>query len=206
VVSGTGLGNFIITPVSGSYAITEKKYYTWQLQTKVATVGGSLAVDGVAQTSVSGTKYFSYPTTAGDTHTIAVTPDIGYIVDKVLYEGSLTSAPYPNVTYDPADAVKTVLVYFKKQTFNLTTSAGNGGSVSPVGTTLTQVGTAKVVTFLPNTGKRVQSVTVAGVTPTYWTDATGGTTVTLPGALNQKVYARFNMPANVVTLTGVYGP
>ncbi len=183
--------------------------YAWQLQTRVATVGGQLAVDGgTAQTSINGTVYKTYVDDVQPA--VIITAASGYKISSVSVNGVVQS-PLPvspaNFTMGlvvyPTKAAQSVLAYFAKETYALTTAAGTGGSVSPVGISQVQVGISKTVIFSPLTGKNVVAINgqpAATVLKTY----PGGTVVTLPAPVNVKVSATFSMPASTVTLSGVF--
>lgn len=176
--------------------------YAWQLQTRVATVGGQLAVDGgTAQTSVNGTVYKNYTDTVQPA--VVITAASGYKITNVYVNGAIvTPIPVSPANYTmgvvvyPTKTTQSILAYFAKETYAMTTAAGVGGSVSPVGTSSVQFGLAKIVSFLPQTGKNVVAIdglpTGAIVTPA------------VPAAVNTKVTVTFNMPAEPVNMTGKF--
>ncbi len=182
--------------------------YAWQLQTRVATVGGNMTVNDAAQTSANGTMY---KTLANEVEPeVIITAASGYKISSISINGQIQS-PLPVSPADftmglvvyPTMTTQSVLAYFAKETYALTTVAGTGGTVNPVGTSNVQFGTNKIVIFSPLTGKNVVAIDgyPAG---TVFKNYETGTVVTLPAPLNVKVSATFGMPAEPVTLTGFF--
>lgn len=182
--------------------------YAWQLQTRVATVGGNMTGNGVTQTSANGTVYKSYTNDAQPV--VVITADTGYKISSVSVNGAAQSpVPVSPASYTmgmvvyPTKTTQSVVAYFTKETYTLTTSAGTGGSVSPGGTSQVQFGTAKTVVFSPLAGKNVVDISGQPAGTVLKNYATGAA-VTLPAPVDVKVSATFTMPAAPVTLTGVF--
>ena len=73
-------------------------------------------------------------------------------------KGKITS-----YTFNDVKGEHTISASFVKKTFNITVSAGAGGSVSPNGTSTVSYGDNKTFSFTPNQGYKVKSVVVDGV-------------------------------------------
>ncbi|MDD4509388.1 MAG: hypothetical protein PHY23_00485 [Oscillospiraceae bacterium] len=113
----------------------------------------------------------------GQSLTIYFYPDTGYELDKVLMNGTEVSAGSNSYTFTVTGSA-TVKVTFKLKTVTppvvtrtVTATAGNGGKISPAGTTTVKDGGDLYVYFIPSDGYIVNTVTVDGVrvdAQTFW--------------------------------------
>ena len=78
------------------------------------------------------------------------------IVDGVS-KGTITTYTFSNVT-----ATHTIAASFSINTYNITATAGNGGSISPTGTLPVNYGANQTFTIMPNDHCYTTSVTVNG--------------------------------------------
>lgn len=106
---------------------------------------------------------------AGQSKTFYFYPDEGYEVDRVLVGGAEVMILGNSYTFTSVAEDSTVFVSFKKRLVdppiilkNVVTTAGAGGSISPLGTTAVAYGGDLYVYFIPDLGYRVASVTVDG--------------------------------------------
>lgn len=96
----------------------------------------------------------------GDSKTFTITPNAGYRVSGMLVDGAPVE-PVPTYTFSNVALSHTISVKFVA-IFNITASAGTGGSISPSGTTALVAGSSQTYTITPNTGYKISSVTVDG--------------------------------------------
>lgn len=91
-----------------------------------------------------------------------ITPELGYRIDDVLVDGSSVGAvdsyTFSNVTDNHTISV----VFVAVPIYTLTSSAGNNGTISPLGTVLVSEGASQTFTITPSSGYVINSVTVDG--------------------------------------------
>jgi sialate O-acetylesterase len=93
----------------------------------------------------------------------AITPDKGYFIQDVTVDGvSVGSVNY--YTFDPLYANHTMAATFASTapTFNVTSSSGPGGSISPSGVQTVAQGGSQTFSITPNSGVEVTGLTVDG--------------------------------------------
>jgi hypothetical protein len=127
----------------------------WSLTTTAKSAGGTIQVGGgTPQTSAQGAVTTYY--TATNPVTVTVTPNAGYVIAQVNYNGVVTYSPTQTSYIVNGPLSQNVFAWFGLQTFNINASvSGNiGGTVStPAGVTGLSYGTVftapKVFTFYP---------------------------------------------------------
>jgi hypothetical protein len=101
--------------------------------------------------------------TSNTNQTYTITPNTGFMVAALSVDGTVlpgaTSYTFSNVTADHY-----INAYFTEQTFTITASAGANGTVTPVGASTVLYGTSSTYNITPNSGFRVASLLVDGVT------------------------------------------
>lgn len=115
-----------------------------------AGTGGSISPNGTTKV-----KY-------GEDKTFTITPNEGYEIKSVIVDGQ-DMGKITSYTFNDVKGEHTISASFVKKTFNITASAGAGGSVSPNGTSTVSYGDNKTFSFTPNQGYKVKSVVVDGV-------------------------------------------
>lgn len=106
------------------------------------------------------------PTSAQVTHgssiSLQITPDACYEIAEVMVNGTLVAISNPveltNVTAD-----QSVNVTFNQLSYNIVATAGEGGTVTPSGTTNVLCGGSQSVTIRPDEGYGIASIVVDGV-------------------------------------------
>jgi hypothetical protein len=97
----------------------------------------------------------------GSSQSFTMTPSSGYqIADVVADNVSLGAISY--YTFTDVQAAHTITVNFTIDTFNITTSAGGGGSISPNGSVSVNYGDDQTFTIIPNAGYYIVDVLVNG--------------------------------------------
>ncbi|MFZ4858573.1 MAG: PKD domain-containing protein [Desulfuromonadaceae bacterium] len=127
---------------------------TWTLYTAAKTAGGALQVNGnTPQNSSNGIKVTYFQT--GVPATVTVTPNAGYAITQVDYNGVITANPTETTYTVSGPNVQNVFAWFAVKRFSITSSVagGVGGTVSPAsftnlvpGSTFTS---ARTVIFTP---------------------------------------------------------
>jgi len=110
---------------------------------------------------------------AGSTPTFTFTPNDGYVVDKVTVDGSKVTITDNTYTFAALTKDHTINVTFKQKsatTYTITASAGDDGSIDPVGDTTYEAGATPTYTFLPGMGAVVDKVFVDDVEVTFAND------------------------------------
>ncbi|BBO78132.1 hypothetical protein DSCW_55490 [Desulfosarcina widdelii] len=94
--------------------------------------------------------------------TFTITPDDGYSVASVVVDG-VDQGLLTSYTFDSIDADHTITANFSANTYAITASAGENGSVSPAGTTSVEHGGSTTVTITPDSGYAIADVLVDSV-------------------------------------------
>ena len=118
--------------------------------TASAGAGGSI--------SPSGKQTVEY----GSSKTFTITPNTGYEITAVYVDG-VNQGRIGSYTFSSVTAAHSITAEFGKQKFEITASAGAGGSISPGGKQTVEYGSSKTFTITPNTGYEVTAVYVDGV-------------------------------------------
>src|SRR6266581_4163245 len=196
---------FVMTMLSTALPMAAGATTAWQLTARVNNAGGSLTVRGGAPTS--GTFFKIY--TTSQNVPVVITASSGYNISSIAVNGVATSVPGSPATYQmgltpyPGKTSQAVSVYFAKQLYAVTATAGVGGVVSPTGTVNLGSGSAASYTFTPNTGNQVVAINGAPAGATY-TDTTTSAPATFPAPVNHAVRVAFSVPAASVKLSGVF--
>jgi len=130
------------------------------------------------------------PVSSGADKTFTITPDTGYEIADVLVD-SISVGAVTSYTFESVAADATIGATFTLQTFTITATAGDNGSIEPSGAVVVDYGTDKTFAITPAAGYEVADVLVDGVSVgkvTSYTfvgvaaDATISATFALPGA------------------------
>jgi len=130
------------------------------------------------------------PVSSGADKTFTIIPDTGYEVADVLVD-SVSVGAVTSYTFESVAADATISATFALQTFTITATAGDNGSIEPSGEVVVDYGTDKTFTITADTGYEVADVLVNGTSAgkvTSYTfesvaaDATISATFALPGA------------------------
>ena len=97
----------------------------------------------------------------GDNWNCTITPDEGYYIDYLTVDGEQQAAQ-SSWTFSDVRGDHTIAVTFGHYSYTVTTTAGEGGSVTPVGTTNVEYGESLTVTIVPNDCYHIDSVFVDG--------------------------------------------
>jgi hypothetical protein len=186
---------YVITPNAG-YRIAEvlvdgasvgapTSYTFYNVQTPHA-ISAAFTLDVYTVTAaadVNGSITPSGTTTVnkGANQTYTITPSQGYQVLNVIVDGvsmgAITSYTFSNITSNHS-----INTYFKVITYTITASVGTGGSISPSGTAILNIGATQIYTITPAAGYGIMDVLVdgssVGAVATYaFTNVTGNHTI-----------------------------
>ena len=114
-----------------------------------AGAGGSISPNGTVKV-----KY-------GEDKTFTITPNEGYEIQSVTVDGQ-NKGKITSYTFEDVKEAHSISASFVKKQFNITASAGAGGSISPNGTSTVSYGDSKTFTITPTQGYKVKSVVVDG--------------------------------------------
>ena len=146
----TNVNNYIFDSVKSNQTIL----VTFKLQTYTITAiagnGGTISPQGVGNANY------------GTTPTYTITPNTGYIVDSIFVNNTQVNINNNNYTFDTIKSNQTIRVVFKLQTFIVTSSAGNGGSINFAGDSVVNYGSNIVYSITPNTGYTMDSLIIDG--------------------------------------------
>ena len=98
----------------------------------------------------------------GEDQRFTITPNAGYVIDKVLVDG-VDQGPVGSYTFQDVTEKHTISATFKEKTYDIVASAGTGGSISPAGTIQVTHGSSKTFTITPNSGFLVDDLLVDGI-------------------------------------------
>jgi len=122
-----------------------------QIYTIEATAGDHGSIDPAGDIEV----------THGNNMLFTITPDAGYHIEDVYVDGISIGAPdsylFVNVTSN-----HTIHVTFAINTYEITATAGENGSISPEGVTQVEFGEALLFTITPDDGYHIDDVVVDG--------------------------------------------
>lgn len=123
---------------------------------KPLTISASAAPGG--RISPSGSVNVPYGTNAAFTFT----PDAGYKVSRAIVDGKVVSG-VSHYTFSNVKTDHTIRVYFEKQTYTITATAGTGGQITPAGSNTVTHGASQSFTITPDHGYQIADVNVDGV-------------------------------------------
>ncbi|NDB07232.1 MAG: hypothetical protein EBX97_00805, partial [Actinobacteria bacterium] len=104
---------------------------------------------------------------SGSNQRFTITTNPGYTFFKIevdeFEEPTTLRNGLPTFTFENVQLNHTIRAFFNINSYNVTTSAGANGSISPLGTRSLEYGTRDTITITPNVGYKVANVTVNGV-------------------------------------------
>lgn len=144
------VATYSFTGVNADHTIAASFVTNTHTITAAAGTGGSISPSGAV----------SVPEGAGQSFAIA--PSAGYHMVDVLVDGvsngTVTSYTFTNVLTD-----HTISASFAINTFNITSSATPGGTISPDGVTVVDYGGSQTYAITPDPGRQLNDVLVDGV-------------------------------------------
>jgi hypothetical protein len=201
-VSEGGGSTFTITPNTGyvisnvlvdNVSVGAVPSYSFTNVTSAHTISATFSVITFTITATYGSGGTISPNGAvsvnyGSNRSFTITPNSGYSVSAVTVDGSsagaVTSYTFTNVT-----ANHTINVTFSTQSYNITASAGAGGSISPSGAVAVNYGSNQSFTVTPSTGYHISdvkadNVSVGAVSAYTFSNVTAAHTIAATFAIN----------------------
>ncbi len=143
-------GTYDILDIQANHTLVAA--FTLDTYSITATAGANGAI------SPSGAQTVSY----GGSQAFTITPAAGYHVSDVEVDGASVGA-VTSYTFSNVAAAHTINANFAINTYTLTPSAGNNGSISPAVAQTVNYGGSQTFSMLPATGYQVAGVLVDGV-------------------------------------------
>lgn len=149
-VSAGAVSTYTFSNISSGHTISATFTTATYSITASAGSGGSINPSGASTV------------THGTSHTYIITPATGYKISDVKVDnvsvGDASSYTFNNVTSNHS-----ISATFSLLTFNLTSQAGSGGSISLTGNITVDYGSSRTFNITPNTGEMVSDVVVDNV-------------------------------------------
>ena len=128
-----------------------------------------------------------------------ITPNLGFVIDTLFVNGNKVDS-ISSYTFDTLKANKTISAKFKIQTFTITSSAGSGGSINPVGTSIVKYDSSLKYTITPNAGFVLDTLFVNGNKVDSISSYTFDTVT-----INKTISAKFKVQTFTITATAGAG-
>ena len=151
-VDGTPAGpvaSYTFTNITGNHTISASFTPVTYSITASAGAGGTISPSGTVTVN------------SGSNRTFTITPSAGYAIAGVTVDGT-PAGPVASYTFTNITANHTINASFTPVTYNITASAGAGGTISPSGTVTVNRGTNQTFTITPSAGYAIAGVTVDG--------------------------------------------
>ncbi len=167
------------------------------------TISAAFAAKSYEITVNAGANGTIAPATAtyayGATPTFAITPNAGYVITDVTVDGASVGA-VSTYTFTALTADHTIAATFAAAQFSIVATAGNGGTITPAGTTNMAYNGNQTYTISANNGYHVSDVFVDGasvgaVTSYSFTGVTANHTIYAAFEANEYTVT-VNQPAN----------
>ena len=155
--------------------------------TATAGAGGSI--------NPSGTNIVKYDSSIKYT----ITPNAGFVLDTLFVNGSKVDS-ISSYTFDTVTINKTIFAKFKVQTFTITSSAGTGGSISPIGTSSVKYDSSLKYTITPDAGFVIDTIFVDSIPVDSISSYTFDSV-----RINKTIFAKFKVKTFAITATAGAG-
>ena len=103
----------------------------------------------------------SVPVVHGDSQSFTITPDMGYQISQLTVDGGIV-APTTNYSFTNVTSGHNISATFVPNTYTITASAGDNGSISPVGSLSLEHGSSQTFTISAAPGYSIADVVVEG--------------------------------------------
>ena len=98
----------------------------------------------------------------GEDQKYTIIPQVGYLIDSVVVDGNKVDST-TSYTFKSIDRSHNIYVYFKSNRYEITSSAGVGGKISPQGKVYLQAGQSQEYKIKANNNTEIDSVFVDGL-------------------------------------------
>ena len=160
--------------------------------TSSAGVNGSITPLGVTSINSGGSQPYT------------ITPNTGYKIDSITVDGNpetVTSESGQTYTFTNVTANHTISATFSIIQYTITSSAGANGSITTLCVTLINSGESQPYTITPNTGYKIDSITVDG-NPETVTTPSGQSYTFLNVTAHHSISASFSVIVTSYTFSG----
>ncbi|MGA3059732.1 MAG: hypothetical protein ABSD92_05120, partial [Candidatus Bathyarchaeia archaeon] len=149
-VTMTGAGSGVtITATDGTHTGTSNSFTVNPTISASADAGGSITPTGSVSVNYGGSQSFN------------ITANAGYQIADVVAD-NVSLGALSSYTFTDVQAAHTIIADFAINTFNISASAGAGGSISPNGSVSVNYGDNQTFTITANTGYYIVDVSVNG--------------------------------------------
>jgi len=131
--------------------------------TAIAGANGTITSDGVTVAAGTSSEFIVAP---GYDKTFSIDPNAGYVIANVLVDGKdVTSSMVGNsYTFENVTADHTISVTFAAGSYDITASAGSGGSINPAGIVSVAYNGSRTFSIIPETAAyQISEVLVDGL-------------------------------------------
>ena len=173
--------------------VTINKTIFAKFKVKILTITATAGAGGII--NPSGTSFVKYDSSIKYT----ITPNAGFVLDTLFVNGNKVDS-ISSYTFDTLKANKTISAKFKIQTFTITSSAGSGGSINPVGSSIVKYDSSIKYTITPNTGFVLDTLFVNGIKVDSISSYTFDTVT-----INKTIFAKFKVQTFTITATAGAG-
>ncbi len=160
-ITANGASVTVTSPSVQTYqfsAVSADSSLTATFAINTYTINVTQTADGVITPGTSTVNY-------GATPSFSITPNTGYHITNITVDGSsvaVTSSSGQAVSFTNVQATHTITASFAVDTFNITASAGAGGSISPSESISVNYGGNQTFNITANTGYYIADVRVNG--------------------------------------------
>jgi hypothetical protein len=154
-VSQGAITTYTFTNITAAHTISASFVAAVNSYTITASAGANGTITPSGAVSVVGGTNKTFTITAAACYKIATV-----LVDGINNAAAVSSGTY---TFTNVTAAHTISATFSQLSYNITSSAGTGGSISPNGVTNVSCGTSKVYTITAASGFTIQNVVVDGI-------------------------------------------
>ena len=124
---------------------------------------------------------------------------LGFVLDTLFVNGNKVDS-ISSYTFDTVRINKTISAKFKVQTFTITSSAGTGGMITPVGSSIVKYDSSIKYTITPNAGFVLDTLFVNGLKVDSISSYTFDTVT-----INKTIFAKFKVQTFTITASGGTG-
>ncbi|MFI5252889.1 MAG: T9SS type A sorting domain-containing protein, partial [Bacteroidota bacterium] len=130
---------------------------------KIANAGKAAIISAYATLGGTINPSGTFQLTPGADQTFSISPTAGHHVDSLVIDGISYGAVSSYTLLSVSTGTHTVTAYFSINTYQLTASANEGGTINPAGTVNVSYGEDEKFTFTPNVGYHFDSLLIDGV-------------------------------------------
>ena len=167
VPAGTPVGNYtirIVTKTSDSNWEVARASYGYKTELPLQVTAKAYTISAQAETGGSIDPQGSIQVPEGESKTFSIKANAGYIISKVLIDGTNNPTAVANGTYTFSNvtADHSIVARFEQITHTITATAGDNGSIDPAGEVTVKEGSNQTFTIEANENYAIADVLVDG--------------------------------------------